>query len=99
MQVDGTCFHVVGGRVVFGKVVGKIQFAFGPHNDKVALVDTIMYPVEAHVHGFGPFEFGTLSGKAVGSGIVGDYLCGLQLLISKFFEHLSEEYGLLSIVE
>ena len=89
----------MGGRVVLGKVISKVEFAFGPYDDKVALVDTIGNPVKTHVHGFGPFEFGVLSGKAMGGGIVCDYSCCLQLLTSQFFQHLSEENRLLSIVE
>ena len=99
VQVDWSHLHVMGGGMVLGKIVCKVKFAFGPYDNEVALVDTIRYPVEAHVHCLGPFEFGALCGKAMGGGIFSNDLCGLQLLAPKFFEYLPEEHRLLSIVE
>ena len=45
------------GRVVFRVVVGKILGALAPMDEEMALADTIAYPIEAHIHGFGAALF------------------------------------------
>ena len=99
VQIDWLHLHVMGGGMVLGKIIHKVEFAFGPYNDEVALVDPIRHPVEPHVHGLGAFQFGALRGKSVGGGIVGDDSSCLLLLASQFFEYLSEEDCFLSVVE
>ena len=39
---------------------------------ELSLFDTVLDPVEPHIHCLGVFNFGAAIGKAVGGGIVGD---------------------------
>ena len=61
---------VMGGRVVFGKIIGTIGGATLPENIKLFLITAVTQPPPAHVKGFGSFE-ADLGGKdAVSSGVV-----------------------------
>jgi hypothetical protein len=46
---------VVPKRVMFGKVVGWVEFSWGPEEIELALVDAILHPPTAHVERFGEF--------------------------------------------
>ena len=70
VKVDGTHFTVVGGRVVLGEVVTFVVLARLPKNVKLALSDTIMDPVKAHVNGLGPFLFHCVIYDSFSTGIV-----------------------------
>ena len=85
--------------MVFGEVVTKVVFSRLPVNANVALVDTVWYPMEAHVHGFGALEFGGAVCKATGRGIVSGDACRGRLWVPHFLEDCSEEHGFLAIVE
>ena len=39
--------------MVLGKVISEVLGDRTPIHDVVSLADTILYPIEAHVHGFG----------------------------------------------
>ena len=64
---------VVRGRVVFRDIVGVIFGAGRPENDKLALVDPVGEPMEAHVNGLPSFDFGVLVDEADGGGVVDHY--------------------------
>jgi hypothetical protein len=40
------------GRMVFGVVVGEIFGAWAPLDQTLFLMNAVLYPVKAHVHGF-----------------------------------------------
>ena len=40
-------------RMVFGEVIGHVEFAFAPEELEVFLIDSISEPVKTHVEGFG----------------------------------------------
>ena len=89
---------MVRGRVVFGVIVGKILGAFAPVDEEMALADTIAYPIEAHIHGFGASLFDCVVANAGGACIVGLDGSG-WLWVSHVVEDCSEHGSLLSVVE
>ncbi len=45
------------GRMVFGEIVGAVEFCFVPIDVILSLAHTIANAIEAHVDGFGSFLF------------------------------------------
>jgi hypothetical protein len=58
-------------------------------NLELSILDSILYPMEAHVHDFGSLDLGVLVGKAISCGVVCGESSGFQLLSAYFFENLS----------
>ena len=73
---------------MLGEVVSQVEFSFLPLDVELALFDSVLYPVEAHVHCFGPLEFHASIGKAIGGGVIGCYVCGVGLWSAHFAEDL-----------
>ena len=70
--------------MVFGEVISKVVFAFGPVDKEIALAYPVPDPVKMHVHGFGAALFDSVIGNAGSTCIVSvDMWCGL-LLVSEF---------------
>ena len=66
MKVGWLHFDVVGWLVVFGEVVCMIVVSGLPVYAELALFDSVLYPIEPHVHGFGLFNLGAAIGKPSG---------------------------------
>ena len=76
---------------MFRKVIGLVGWAGAPVDMELALFDTILYPVKAHVHGFGFALAETVVGEVIGGGIVDlDWCSGL--FMSHFFQYDSDVY-------
>ena len=52
VQVDWSHEFMMCRRVVFGKVISKVGFAWFPVDVKVTLINPVSYPVESHVNFF-----------------------------------------------
>jgi hypothetical protein len=77
-EVCGTDLDVMGWWVVFGVVIAVVGGARAPADEEVALVGSILDPIEPHVDCLGPLDFGAAVGESVGCGVVrGDagWLC------------------------
>jgi hypothetical protein len=61
---------MMGRGVMFREVVGLVGMAGSPIEMKLFLVDSVLYPVEAHIHGFRFLLAKLLVGKAIYCGIV-----------------------------
>ena len=84
LEVSGADQAMMGRGMVFGKVISEVLGARTPIHDVVSLADTILYPIEAHVHGFGLALSGGPVGDAGCAGVVSlDWSGGL--LASHFF--------------
>ena len=46
---------VVSWWMVLGEVIPEVHVSWIPFDIKIFLLNSIMYPIEAHVHGFGKF--------------------------------------------
>jgi hypothetical protein len=81
----------------FSKEIGKIIQTWCPANNKLALADTVVDPIETHIHCLRPLGFQCVIGKADGAEIVGgdnggrlrmaqvfSYLPGLDHLSARF---------------
>ena len=53
LEVSGADQAMMGRGMVLGKVISEALRAGTPIHDVVSLADTILYPIEAYVHGFG----------------------------------------------
>ena len=84
--------------MMLGEVIGLVENAFAPVNDKLTLACTVADPVKAHVDGFGSFLLDGVVGDARGSRVVGGHRSG-RLLVSEFFEGDSEWACFTTIVE
>jgi hypothetical protein len=75
----------MGWGIVLGEVIGEIIFTGMPMNNELALLDSIAYPIEAHVDCFGPALFDCFVGNASGTCIFGLDWCGC-LRMTHFLE-------------
>ena len=71
MEISGSDFTVVRGRVMFGEIICSIERASLPFNVKLVLCFSVLKPMETHVHCFGAVLFGGIGGNAKGCSIVG----------------------------
>ena len=55
---------------MFGKIVSKILVGWGPINVELALVNSILEPVETHVGSLGSFLLGGAIDDTVGDGVI-----------------------------
>jgi hypothetical protein len=69
-----------------------------PVDEELTLLDSILYPIEAHVHGFGALLFDGAVGKYGGSRVVGLHGCG-RLGMSEFDESVAKGNGVMSVEE
>ena len=79
---------------MLGEVVGQVEFAGGPEEIELFLVDSVFHPPVAHVEGFGYFlaHFGVED--AVGSFVIGfERGAGCWLFVAEFFEHGKDGAG------
>ena len=60
VQVDWSHEFMMCRRVVFGKVISKVGFAWFPIHIKMSLIDSVSYPVKSHVDGFGSLYFNVI---------------------------------------
>ena len=61
---------MMGRGMMLGKIVGGIVGAAPPINEKFALFDSVLDPIEAHVEGARAALFDGLVGNAGGAGVV-----------------------------
>ena len=61
---------VMGGGMVFGKVISKIIHARSPVDQELALAGPVLDPIKAHVDCLGSFLFESFIGKVLDSGVV-----------------------------
>ena len=71
MKVGWSYLDVMGGRVVLRVVVRVVGLAGLPVDSKLALLDSVTYPEEAHVHCFGSLGLDCVVGNAFGRRVVG----------------------------
>ena len=57
-------------REVLGEVICKVLISWTPVNNKIFLADSVLYPIESHIHGFGFALFYSSIGDSGGVGIV-----------------------------
>ena len=86
---------VMCGRVVLGEVVSQVGAARGPEEVVLALFDSVLEPVEAHVYGFGAALLDSVREDAVSDCIVCFEGSG-WLGMAKFNEGLSDGASILS---
>ena len=71
MYVQSPHFPMIFGGVMFGEVVGFIVvFAPAPIDVKLALLHTVLDPIETHVNGFGASLFDSIIGNSFSACIV-----------------------------
>ena len=96
VQVFGPHFSVVGGRMVLGVVITKVGFARGPVDFELALANSVLDPVEAHVDGFGSLLLDGAVCEAHCSGVVHLHGCG-RLRVSEFNQGSANWESLLAV--
>ena len=91
-------FAMVPWRMVLCKIVGKVEFAGGPDEVELFLVDSIFHPPVAHVEGFGVFlvHFGVE--HTLGVAVVGfEGGSGSWLLVAKFVKVREDGAGMFAV--
>ena len=68
--------------MVLGEVIGIVYFASFPVDAALALTDSVLDPVESHVHGFGTFGFDGVVGDFASRGVVCAWGSGARLWVS-----------------
>ena len=76
---------VVGGWVVFGEIVGVVEFTGAPVKTKLLLEFPVAELVEAHVHGLRALRLDLAVDDSLCRGIIGLNRCG-GLLVAHFLE-------------
>ena len=71
MEVDRAHCTMVGGGMMFGKVVGEITFSPAPKDLELVLSHSVSHPVKAHVDGFGALLFYRVIDNAFSARVVG----------------------------
>ena len=61
---------MMGGWVVFGRVISNIRFALFPFYLELSLSDSVSNPIVSHVHGFATALFNCVIGYASSSAVV-----------------------------
>jgi hypothetical protein len=80
-------------------VIGVVAISLKPVDMEVVLGDPILDPIESHVHGFGPFDFGPSVGKPIHGGIICCYSSWACLVPAHFPKDVSNVGCLLTIME
>ena len=88
----------MGRGMVLGEVVATVVTALAPEDEKLALMDAILDPVKAHIHGFRFSLAHGAVGNSGGTGIVG-LDGGGRLWIAHFFKGSTEVDSVTGIVE
>lgn len=57
IEIDGSALHVVFRRMVLAVIISKVSGAWLPVDVVLALINSILKPIESHVDGFGSFLF------------------------------------------
>ena len=96
MCVVGANETMVGGPVVFTGVITKVLMAGFPKNMEVFLVNPVLDPVEAHVHGFGALLADSAISNAGGNRVVSLYW-RRRLWPSHILECLADDGGFLGV--
>jgi hypothetical protein len=55
----------MGSWMVLGEVVGEVVSALLPVHCELSVANSVLDPVEAHVHGFGLLDFGSVVGESI----------------------------------
>ena len=84
LEVSGEDQTMMGRGMVLGKEISEVLRARTPIHYVVSLADTILYPIKAHVHGFGLALAGGPVGDAGCAGVVSLDRSG-GLLAAHFF--------------
>jgi hypothetical protein len=85
VEVDGPHLDVVGGgMMVLGEVVTMVVRSLEPVDEELFHGDSVLDPVESHVHCLGALDFDSSVGESVGSGVVGGDSGWLGLLLADF---------------
>ncbi len=88
---------VMGQWVVFGKVIGSIEFALRPVEVELTLCNLIFQPVIPHVKSFGAFHADLGAEYVMRSGVVGFHGIAIGgLRMTKFLESSDERDGILT---
>ena len=85
VKIGGSHAAMMRCGVVLGKIIGKICGARAPVYIELVLLDTILNPIETHVHGSGLTLFHGFVGKAYSGGVV-NFNWGWWLGMSHFLE-------------
>ena len=88
----------MGSGVVFGKIIGAIEDALFPVDDKLSLSNAVADPIETHINGFGMFLFDGVISNSVCSTVVGLDRCG-WLWVPQLFKGNANRAGFFAIVE
>lgn len=98
MQVGGSHSAMVGRGVVLGVVVSKVCGSRFPLDMILALLDSVLEPVEPHVNSFGAMLFDCVVEDAIGTGIV-NLERGGWLGMTELEEGLPDRHSVLGIDE
>ena len=97
MKVVAANLVVVCYGMVLSEVFGNVGAAASPENDKLALGESILDPVESHINRFEVALFDCFVGNASGAGIVRGVRRG-RLWIAHQNESYDEDGGVLGVV-
>ena len=98
LEVSGADQAMMGCGMVLGKVISEVLGAGTPIHDVVSLADTILYPIKAHVHGFGLALAVFPVGDAGGAGVVSLDWSG-RLLAAHLFQGNAQGSSVFGIVK
>jgi hypothetical protein len=86
VEVDGSQLGVMGGWVVLREVICMVMLTlYKPMNLELSALDSILYPVEAHLHGFGSLDLNSLVGTTISCGVVCDkYSVAVPIVLGQF---------------
>ena len=83
---------------MFSVVICSVRASWSPVDMELFLVYAILYPIKAHVHGFGLALLHLSVGESVGRGVVDLYGCG-RLGMVHFHKRVAEADSFLHVGE
>ena len=85
-NIIGSLVYVMFWAMMFGEIICKVCFASFPVDAELPLTDSVLDPIESHVHCLGSFGFDCVVGDSFGGCIVCADGGGSRLWVSHFCE-------------
>lgn len=98
LEVDIMHGTMMGSRMMLAEVIGKVKSTAIPVDMKMALLGTVLDPVESHGHSLGSFGFDSSLDNADGRSVITLYWCW-TLRETEFEERLTDGFGFTAVVK
>ena len=97
-QINWPYLGMMGGWVVFRKIISPVFISWLPENFELALLHSILKPIESHINSFCTFLFDGFVEETVGCAVVG-LDRGRGLFMTHFEKCISDGFRILAVDE